>query len=49
MSVPMRRQVLFVQGGGRGAHQADARLVANLVNALGSDYDVHYPVMPHED
>ena len=45
----MRRQVLFVQGGGQGAHHEDARLVANLAKELGSDYEVHYPVMPHED
>ena len=45
----MRKQVLFVQGGGQGAHHEDAKLVANLVKELGSDYEVHYPVMPHED
>ena len=45
----MRREVLFVQGGGRGAHQVDASLVASLANELGSDYEVHYPIMPHED
>jgi predicted alpha/beta hydrolase family esterase len=45
----MRGQVLFVQGGGQGAHQEDAALVTSLVNELGADYEVHYPVMPHED
>ena len=45
----MSRQVLFVQGGGQGAHHEDARLVANLVTELGSDYEVHYPLMPRED
>jgi predicted alpha/beta hydrolase family esterase len=45
----MRRKVLFVQGGGEGAHQEDATLVANLAKELGADYEVHYPVMPHED
>ena len=41
--------MLFIQGGGEGAHRADAKLVASLVKELGSDYEVHYPVMPHED
>jgi uncharacterized protein len=45
----MRRQVLFIQGGGEGARRADAKLVASLVKELGSDYEVHYPVMPHEN
>jgi len=45
----MRRRVLFVQGGGEGAHQVDARLVASLAKELGPDYELHYPLMPHED
>jgi len=45
----MKRQVLFIQGGGEGAHRADAKLVASLVKELGSDYEVHFPPMPHED
>lgn len=44
----MRRRVLFVQGGGQGAHEEDARLVANLASELGSDYQILYPVMPGE-
>jgi uncharacterized protein len=47
--IAMRRRVLFVQGGGEGAHQVDARLVANLAKELGPDYELHYPLMPHED
>jgi predicted alpha/beta hydrolase family esterase len=46
----MIRNVLFVQGGGEGTHDAwDDKLVASLRKALGSDYSVHYPRMPDED
>jgi hypothetical protein len=45
----MRRQVLFVQGGGKGAYDADARLAASLESKLGADYQVRYPRMPDED
>ena len=44
----MRRRVLFVQGGGQGAHEMDARLVASLAKELGPDYEIHYPFMPDE-
>ena len=44
----MSKQVLFVQGAGKGAHQADAKLVASLSKELTPDYDVRYPVMPDE-
>ena len=43
------RQVLFVQGGGRGAHDSwDNKLVASLQGALGPEYAIHYPRMPDE-
>lgn len=44
----MKRQVLFVQGGGEGAHREDAKLVASLKRELGADYEVRYPKMPNE-
>jgi predicted alpha/beta hydrolase family esterase len=44
----MRRQVLFVQGGGQDAHQVDATLAASLAKEIGPDYEVRYPVMPYE-
>ena len=44
----MKRTVLFVQGGGEGAHNADARLAASLERELGPDYQVRYPPMPNE-
>jgi predicted alpha/beta hydrolase family esterase len=43
------KQVLFVQGGGECAHEADASLAASLRRELGAGYDVRYPLMPNED
>ena len=45
----LKRHVLFVHGGGEGAHEADERLAASLRDALGSEYDVRSPKMPDED
>jgi predicted alpha/beta hydrolase family esterase len=45
----MNKQVLFIQGAGRGAHQEDARLVASLRELLGREYEVHYPAMQDEN
>jgi predicted alpha/beta hydrolase family esterase len=43
------RQVLFVQGGGTGTHDAwDNKLVASLEQALGPEYQIRYPRMPRE-
>ena len=39
-----KRQVLFIQGGGAGAHDEwDVRLVDDLQRALGDEYEVRYP------
>jgi serine hydrolase len=40
--------VLFVQGGGKGAHSEDAPLAESLKRALGPEYDVRFPRMPGE-
>lgn len=40
--------VLFIQGGGEGAHSEDAPLAGSLKKALGTEYDVRYPRMPGE-
>ncbi|PZR15551.1 MAG: alpha/beta hydrolase [Archangium gephyra] len=45
----MRRQVLFIQGGGEGAHDEwDNSLVEGLRRELGDGYEVRYPRMPDE-
>jgi len=41
-------QVLFIQGAGDGAYDADAKLAESLRTQLGADYDVLYPAMPDE-
>jgi predicted alpha/beta hydrolase family esterase len=47
--MPSKRQVLFVQGGGAGAHdQWDDKLVDSLTHALGPAYEVRYPRLPNE-
>ncbi len=45
----MKKQVLFIQGGGEGAYGVDEKLAAALQDALGADYNVVYPHMPDED
>jgi predicted alpha/beta hydrolase family esterase len=46
----VKHQVLFVQGGGKGTHDEwDDKLVESLRQALGRDYELHYPRMPNED
>ena len=46
----VKRQLLFVQGGGKGTHDEwDNKLVASLRQELGQDYEIHYPRMPSED
>ncbi|QIP13070.1 hypothetical protein G8759_10735 [Spirosoma aureum] len=39
----MRKQVLFIQGGGENGYEADDKLVASLQNALGTNYEISYP------
>lgn len=44
------QEILFVQGGGAGAHDEwDDRLVASLERELGDAYEVRYPRMPDEE
>lgn len=45
----MSKQVLFVQGGGEGTHDAwDSKLVESLQRELGAEYYIRYPIMPNE-
>ncbi|MCD2421672.1 alpha/beta hydrolase [Niabella pedocola] len=45
----MKKQVLFIQGGGNGGYKTDIPLVASLQAALGSNYEVHYPKMSADE
>ena len=48
-SRPMKKQILFVQGGGEGAHDDwDNKLVDSLKRELGPGYEIRYPRMPYE-
>ena len=45
----MTKQVLFIQGGGEGAHDEwDNKLVDSLSRELGPSYAIRYPLMPNE-
>ncbi|MDZ4866669.1 MAG: alpha/beta fold hydrolase [Alphaproteobacteria bacterium] len=45
----MTKQILFVQGGGAGAHDEwDNKLVDSLERELGRGYEIRYPRMPNE-
>lgn len=46
---PKTVRILFIQGGGQGAHAADQKLATNLQNSLGAGYEMRYPKMPKED
>jgi predicted alpha/beta hydrolase family esterase len=46
----VKRQLFFVQGGGKGAHDEwDSKLVKSRRRELGQDYEIHYPRKPSED
>jgi predicted alpha/beta hydrolase family esterase len=45
----IKKQILFVQGGGAGAHDEwDSKLVDSLRRELGPGYEIRYPSMPYE-
>jgi predicted alpha/beta hydrolase family esterase len=45
----VKRQVLFVQGGGENVHaEWDDKLLQSLRSVLGPSYDICYPRMPDE-
>src|SRR5690349_20584582 len=44
-----RSKVLFVQGGGEGAYDFDAKLAAGIGHALAGRCEVRYPRMPREE
>lgn len=45
----MKKQVLFIQGGGNGGYEEDAKLVDSLRSSLGVNYEVHYPRMGSDE
>ena len=45
----MPKHIFLIQGAGTGAHEADKPLAMSLAQALGPQYEVHYPALPHED
>jgi len=44
-----RVQILFIQGGGKGAYEEDKKLVSSLQDALEEQHDIHFPKMPKEN
>jgi len=44
----MSTSVVFIQGGGEGAHAEDARLADSLAEHLGRGFTVDFPSMPDE-
>ena len=44
----MKKQVLFIQGGGDDGYNADAKMMESLQESLGKDYQVIYPQMPSD-
>ncbi|GCE29415.1 alpha/beta hydrolase [Dictyobacter alpinus] len=45
----MAKHIFLMQGAGAGAYEEDKELAPSLSQALGPQYEVHYPAMPHED
>ena len=43
-----KKEVLFIQGAGAGAHDEDRALAESLREQLGDGYVVRYPKMPHD-
>jgi predicted alpha/beta hydrolase family esterase len=49
IAMTVSRQILFIQGGGAGAHDEwDDKLVESLRRELGDSHEVRYPRMPDE-
>ncbi len=45
----MKKEILFIQGGGNGGYEADAKIVSSLRKALGTAYKVRYPEMSTDE
>ena len=45
----MKRQILFIQGGGDNGYKADESLVRSLQQEIGSNYTIFYPELNSDD
>jgi serine hydrolase len=45
----MKRNILFIQGGGKAGYKTDAKLAASLQQTLGKTHNVHYPQMKTDE
>lgn len=45
----MKKQILFIQGGGDDGYEADALLVKSLQKELGDEYRIHYPEIKSDE
>ena len=45
----MKPGILFIQGGGEGAHESDKELADYLQHALGKTHKISYPKVPNEN
>nr|WP_294923333.1 alpha/beta hydrolase [uncultured Flavobacterium sp.] len=45
----MKKQILFIQGGGDNGYEADKSLVASLEKEIGPDYDIQYPELESDE
>ncbi|MEX0721249.1 MAG: alpha/beta fold hydrolase [Balneolaceae bacterium] len=45
----MKKQILFLHGGGEGGYEADTKLVVSLRTELGEAYELHYSQIHFND
>jgi uncharacterized protein len=45
----IKKQILFIQGGGQGTYEAYKGLVTSLERELSTEYEIRYPRMPDEN
>lgn len=45
----MKKQILFIQGGGDNGYEADKSLAASLQKVMGDDYNIQYPELGSDE
>jgi len=45
----MKKQILFIQGGGDNGYETDKPLVASLQKEIGNDYNIQYPELESDE